>query len=134
MPTSPLYPSLVNAYWSLNTRRRPWCFVLPSTATKISRILIALGSAGNGAGDWHIAIRSGGHGGDESNNIVNSVTIDLSQLNATTYNAAANITGVGTGARWQDVYDTLQPEGVSATGRREGVVGIGGFVLGGGNS
>ena len=100
MPTSPLYPSLVNAYWSFNTRRRPWCFVLPSTATEVSRTLTALGSAGKGAGDWHIAIHSDGHGGDESNNIVNGVTIDLSQLNATTYNAAANITGVGTGARW----------------------------------
>ncbi len=62
------------------------------------------------------------------------MTIDLSQLNATIYDAAANITGVRTGAKWQDVYDTLQPEGVSVTGGREGVVDVGGFVLGGGNS
>ncbi|PVI01715.1 FAD-binding domain-containing protein [Periconia macrospinosa] len=134
LPSSPLYPSLVAAYWSLNTRRRPWCFVLPVTTSEVSRTLAALSSAGDGAGDWHIAVRSGAHGNDNSNNIEKGVTIDLSQLNATTYDAAANIAGVGTGARWGNVYAALDKHGVGVTGGREGIVGVGGFLLGGGNS
>lgn len=122
------------AYWSLSTRRRPWCFVVPSTTAEVSQTLAALNNSGDGAGDWHIAIRSGAHGSDHSNNIEQGVTIDLSQLNSTSYDAATNIASVGTGARWGSVYDSLDKHGVSVTGGREGVVGVGGFLLGGGNS
>ncbi|KAF2721408.1 FAD binding domain-containing protein [Polychaeton citri CBS 116435] len=134
LPSSALYPELVAGSWALNTRKSPWCFALPSSACEVSQILTALRSAGDGAGDWHIAVRSGGHGSDDSNNIAIGVTIDLSQLNATTYDAATNIASIGTGARWLDVYVELEKYGVSVTGGRQGIVGVGGFVLGGGNS
>lgn len=133
-PSSPRYASLLEGSWALNTRRAPWCYVLPSTAEEVSQVVTTLKAAGNGAGNWHVAVRSGGHGSDYSNNIDDGVTIDLSQLNATTYNAAAGTASLGTGARWQMVYDELQTHGVSVTGGREGVVGVGGFMLGGGNS
>lgn len=41
---------------------------------------------------------------------------------------------IGTGARWGTVYDYLEPYGLAAAGAREGHVGVGGFLLGGGMS
>lgn len=104
----------------------------PGSATEVSQTLTALSSAGDGAGDWHIAIRSGGHGSDNQNSITNGVIIDLTQLNTTTYDATTNIAGVGTGARWGDVYADLQEHGVSVLGGRQSIVGVGGLLLGGG--
>ncbi|GIZ46194.1 hypothetical protein CKM354_000933000 [Cercospora kikuchii] len=133
LPSSPLYDPLLDSYWSLNARKAPWCFVTPSTASEVAQTVRALQSI-DGAGDWHIAIRSGGHGGDNTNNIAEGVTIDLSQLNATTYDAATNVASVGTGARWLSVYSELAKSDVGVTGGREGEVGVGGFTLGGGIS
>jgi hypothetical protein len=63
----------------------------------VSQTALALRDAGNGAGDWHIAVRNGGHGTDHSNNIDTGVTINLTQINATIYNKETNIVGVGRG-------------------------------------
>jgi FAD/FMN-containing dehydrogenase len=38
------------------------------------------------------------------------------------------------GAKWGDVYKTLQPYGVAVTGGRSDTVGVGGFIIGGGLS
>ncbi|KAK1657412.1 hypothetical protein BDP55DRAFT_773990 [Colletotrichum godetiae] len=100
----------------------------------VSETLIALRSVGNGAGDWHVAIRRGGHGGDNQNNIAEGVTIDLTHLNTTMYDAATNVASVGTGARWGSVYAALEKDGVTVTGGREAVVGVDGLLLGGGIS
>lgn len=62
------------------------------------------------------------------------MTIDLGKLNATTYNADTNIARVGTGARWGEVFAVLEDDGVMVAGGREGVVGVGGLLLGGGIS
>lgn len=132
LPSSPSYPTLVEGSWTLETQRSPWCFVHPRTTSEVSETLKALRSAGKGAGDWHIAIRSGGHGSKEQSSITNGVTIDLTQLNATTYNAGTNIASLGTGSRWGDAYTALEEHGVSVTGGRQSVVGVGGLLLGGG--
>lgn len=136
MPSNPEFPDLVNGTWAKNTRRAPYCFVLPGNNEELAQTLTALQSpaAGDGAGDWHVAIRSGGHGSDHCNNIDTGVTIDLSRFNATTYDGETKVAGVGTGARWLDVYVELEKHGVTVTGGRQGIVGVGGFALGGGNS
>ena len=56
----------------------------------------------------------------------------MSLFNTTTYDAATNIASIGTGAHWQNVYETLHQHSVTVTGGRQGVVGVGGFLLGGG--
>ncbi|KAK8084280.1 hypothetical protein PG997_005551 [Apiospora hydei] len=124
--------ALINA--GLSHARAPWCFVLPSSTAEVSRVLTAIRSAGDGAGDWHVAIRSGGHGTRRSNSLEQGVVVDLARLNATTYDAATKIASVGPGARWGEVYARLEEHGVSVTGGREGVVGVGGLLLGGGVS
>ena len=55
-------------------------------------------------------------------------------FNETTYDEETKIASLGPGGHWGDVYDTLTPYGVTVPGGRAGSVGIGGFLLGGGNS
>ena len=83
----------------------------------------ALVSVNDGAGDWYIAVRSGGHNLAASNNIDNGVTIDLSLLNAATYDKSTNLASVGPGGKWMDVYRTLLDQyNVSVVGGRDGFV------------
>lgn len=97
-------------------------------------MLTALVGANDGAGDWHIAVRSGGHSMGAISNIAQGVTIDLTLLNSTTYDEATNIASIQPGARWKDAFADLDEYGVTATGGRDGGVGVGGFLLGGGMS
>jgi hypothetical protein len=131
-PSSSSYPSLVQGSWTKNTQRSPFCFAVPNTATEVSQIVLALQSAGRGAGNSHIAIRSGGHGSDSQNSITDGIILDLTHLNATTYDATTKVASIGTGARWGNVYSDVQKHGVSVTGGRQSVVGVGGLTLGGG--
>jgi FAD/FMN-containing dehydrogenase len=55
-------------------------------------------------------------------------------MNSTTYHPETEIASIKPGDRWQEVYDTLAPYGVTVAGGRAGTVGIGGFITGGGNS
>ncbi|KAL4913044.1 hypothetical protein BDW62DRAFT_220924 [Aspergillus aurantiobrunneus] len=135
--TDPEYEPQIQSYWSWGTRRRPYCLVQPHNAQEVSTImttLLADDGVRTGAGDWHIAIRAGGHNLGNSNNIEQGVTIDLKYLNQTTYNPATNIASLGPGKKWQDVYAALHQHGVVATGGRNGDVGVGGFLLGGGST
>lgn len=98
----------------------------------MSQTLKTLRAAGEGAGDWHVAVRSGGHGADEQNSITNGLIIDLTLLNATTYDAKANIASLEPGSRWGETYTTLDEHGVNVVGGRQAIVGVGGLLLGGG--
>ncbi|KAL2819546.1 hypothetical protein BDW59DRAFT_164999 [Aspergillus cavernicola] len=132
--TDPEYSPRIASYWALNTRRRPYCLIQPHTANEVSTAITALLHGNNGAGDWHIAVRAGGHNLGSSNNIESGVTIDLKYLNRTTYDPITNIASVSPGSKWQDVYATLHQYGVVVTGGRDGDVGVGGFLLGGGST
>lgn len=101
----------------------------------MSAIIRALADSGSGAGDWHIAVRSGGHSYLGFNNIANGVTIDLGLMNRSSYDPVQDLASVEPGAAWKDVYyNLLQNGNVTVTGGRDGGVGVGGFLLGGGNS
>lgn len=62
------------------------------------------------------------------------VTIDLNLMNSSSYDAQTNVTQIEPGERWRDVYANLETYGVTAAGGRDGNVGVGGFLLGGGIS
>lgn len=134
LPTDNGYEAQVETWFDATSRLHPWCLVLPESTEDVSLTLTTLLEAGKGAGDWHIALRSGGHSVGGINNIVNGVTIDLSHLNATSYNPGTNLASVEPGARWGDAFVALDKEGVAVVGGRDGGVGIGGFLLGGGTS
>ncbi|KAI3535209.1 FAD binding domain-containing protein [Colletotrichum filicis] len=129
------YEARISTYWSVSARLRPWCLVQPRDTTEVSKTLTTLLEAGSGAGDWHIAVCGGGHNHwAGTNNIANGVTIDLSYLNQTSYDPETNLASVGPGDHWKDVYAKLLKSNVTVTGGRDGGVGVGGFLLGGGNS
>lgn len=133
--TNPAYEDSINRYWSYNSRLHPWCLVQPRTAQEVSLALTTLVSYNDGAGDWHIALRSGGHSLAASNNIDEGVTIDLAQMNGSTYNKETNLASVGPGGKWMNVFRALQDEySVSVVEGRDGDVGVGGFLTGGGIS
>lgn len=82
-----------------------------------------------------IAIRSGGHHHAAGcNNINDGVTIDLFNLHSVEYDAMTKTTKVGPGAQWGDVYRHLDPMGLAVAGGRDATVGVGGLIIGGGNS
>lgn len=56
-------------------------------------------------------------------------------MNTTTYNDVTKIASIGPGSTWERVYTTLRDGwNVTAVGGRASVVGVGGFVTGGGVS
>ncbi|KAI5924816.1 hypothetical protein F4810DRAFT_700572 [Camillea tinctor] len=133
-PTDPGYEPQIQTWYAENSRVRPYCLILPQSTAEVSTALTALVNANDGAGDWHIAVRSGGHSTIGSNNIENGVTIDLSYMNSSSYDEATNLAKIQPGGRWRNVYADLEKYGVTAAGGRDGDVGVGGFLLGGGNS
>lgn len=82
------------------------------------------------------AVKSGGHatitGASNINGI--GVTIDLARLVDVELSEDKQTVRIGTGAKWSDVYVSLEQDGLSIPGGRAGVVGVGGFLLGGGVS
>lgn len=55
-------------------------------------------------------------------------------MNTTTYTPGADSVITPTGSTWGQVYETLDPFGVSVAGGRASPVGVGGFTTGGGYS
>lgn len=120
----------MSTYWSVSAALDPWCVAQPQTAGDVSSIVKVLT-----AKKCPFGIRGGGHGFFAlSNSVADGVTIDLGYLNTTTYNTRTKIASVQPGSHWQQVYDTLSPQGVTVAGGRAGTVGVGGFLSGGGNS
>jgi len=133
LPTEPSYDARIRSYWSLNSQQHPFCIVQPRDASEVSKAMTALIEA-EAAGDWHIAIRAGGHNIGGANNIDNGVTIDLVHLNQVTYDKDTNLASIGPGLKWMDAYAKLEQYDVLVAGGRDGDVGVGGFLLGGGST
>lgn len=133
-PANASYDASVESYWSITAQLTPSCVVLPTTAQDVSLAVRTLVRA-HRAGPCLFAVRSGGHTPwPGAANIKNGITIDLSLLNQTVYNAEKSIASVGPGARWDSVYAELDKFKVSVPGSRSPRVGVGGLILGGGNS
>lgn len=77
------------------------------------------------------AIRSGGHlPSPGAANIDGGVLIDLGGFNSVEYDAKGNTAIVGSGLRWQAVYEQLDQFDVTVVGGRVLEVGVGGLTLG----
>lgn len=119
----------MQSWWSLNSRLRPICIVQPTSAEQVSSTVKTLASSGG-----RFAIRSGGHaplkGG---NNLDDGVTIDLTYVhNETLYNPETKVVSIGPGQRWGQVLEQLGKHNVAVPSGRDGNVGVGGFITGGG--
>lgn len=127
------YEKSLKSYFSVAAQVRPWCLIQPSDTAEVSKAVIALKNA-NKTEQCQFAVRSGGHTTwPGANNIVEGVTIDLGRMNTIT-NFGNGTVGVGPGARWGAVYEALAKDKLMVVGGRASSVGVGGFLLGGGNS
>lgn len=152
LPSDEAYAARQESYFSRTASRlAPACIVRPTSAAEVSSALCILAS-----GEGHrFAIRSGGHAPNAgANNIDGGITLDLGLLNWTNVvvrsspssNGSSSdnkgreeeeeevLVDIGPGARWADVYKTLHHAGLAVAGGREGGVGVGGLILGGGNT
>jgi hypothetical protein len=129
------YQSRLTSYFDVKQQSiTPACIVQPITSQDVALAVTTLSGASSSY-PCKFAIRSGGHTPNAgASNIEDGVTIDLQYMNAVEYDAANNLAKVGAGATWNDVYSTLEPLGVMATGGRSSSVGVGGLTLGGGIS
>ncbi|KAI1376334.1 FAD-binding domain-containing protein [Hypoxylon crocopeplum] len=124
------YEAREGSYWSLTPRLSPWAIVQPRNADEVSRAVKALvKSAG-----CKFAVRSGGHmsWAGAGNNIEEGVTIDLGLMAKTTYDPETKFASLQPGGRWTNVYADVEKHGVMVAGGREGLVGVGGLLTGGG--
>ncbi|KAL2064193.1 hypothetical protein VTL71DRAFT_4687 [Oculimacula yallundae] len=127
--TSPDYQSI--PYWSVQQSEvTPACRIDVrraediSTTVKVSKLT-----------QCPFAVRSGGHAAFAGgSSIQNGILINLAKLNEVTLSKDRKTTRVGPGNNWYDVYQVLDPLGVSVVGGREAGVGTGGLILGGGIS
>lgn len=80
-------------------------------------------------------MKSGGHAPNErSSSAEGGVTIDMRLFDAVEYlgdDGEGEVTRIGTGRRWGEVYKKLEPLGKTVVGGRDQRVGVGGFMLGG---
>jgi FAD/FMN-containing dehydrogenase len=139
-----VYEDSISSYAYIGTRLRPTCLVTPKSADDVAIIVKIL----SGFDSVAFAVRSGGHNTNKGMrmadldglfhtniagfaDVADGVTIDLSAMNDLVIKRSTNIISVGTGARWQSVYDALDPYNLSVQGGRNGHVGVGGYLLGG---
>lgn len=130
-PGDEAYDTRSNSWWSSNARFHPACIIQPKTTQDVADIVKTLAKLDHG----HLNIRSGGHNRDFSGNkMTDSVTIDMVHFNQTAYNSETKLASLGPACRWGDVFLSLEKDGVMVPGGRDGDVGVGGLITGGGNS
>ncbi|KAL8687474.1 MAG: hypothetical protein Q9218_006366, partial [Villophora microphyllina] len=126
---STLYTPLVDIPWSQTCWLTPACIVTPKSAQELSviiRVITALKTK--------FAVRSGGHKPTPGFNGVgpDGVLIAMQNINSLKLSADTKTLTVGTGNRWRDAYNYARVNGKIIVGGREPMVGVGGFLLGGG--
>ncbi|KAK4214117.1 hypothetical protein QBC37DRAFT_421736 [Rhypophila decipiens] len=153
LPSDEAYSTRQESYFSKTASRLvPACIIRPRSALDVSSAIRILSS-----GEGHrFAVRSGGHAPNVgASNIDGGITLDLGLLNwtrvVTSTQSSSNINieqngessassndevlvDIGPGDRWANVYSKLHQLGLAVPGGREGGVGVGGLILGGGNT
>ncbi|KAI4709794.1 hypothetical protein J4E89_005811 [Alternaria sp. Ai002NY15] len=133
-PGQKAYDASIASYFDGKSRLSPNCIVQPTNAEEVATIVKALTTASTQK-TCKFAVRSGGHTPiPGANNVDDGVTIDLLNMNGTTYNADSEVASILPAARWGSVYAALEPLGRMVAGGRGSTVGVGGYLLGGGIS
>ncbi|KAI9648500.1 hypothetical protein NHQ30_003135 [Ciborinia camelliae] len=136
-PDSDVYNASLKSYFTLQeTQLKPSFIITPTSAQDVSQALRSLRTINSETEiATKVAVRGGGHSPFAgSANIDKGITIDLRNINAVEVNESRDIVSVGGGAIWGQVYDKLDPMGLSVVGGHVYDVGVGGFTLGGGFS
>lgn len=118
-------------YWSSAcSSLLPSCILYPETADEVAAIVRVLNNSTE-----TFAIKSGGHNPNlYYSSIEDSPLLSTAKLNEVLLDPVTQTVRVGPGNRWNDVASALNGTGFSVVGGRLGVVGVGGYLLGGGLS
>lgn len=119
-------------YWSIQESEiRPTCILQPTTAQDVSEAVSIISTMDN----CNFAIKGHGHAPAAGfANVGGGVTIDMTSLASVSLNHNSSVAKVGAGAKWLDVYQHLDGSSVQVAGGRNGNVGVGGLLIGGGIS
>lgn len=103
---------------------QPACIVSPGNVEDVSTAVKTLVQLHEQGQSCLFAIRSGGHTSwAGASNIQGGVVIDLRGLNAVKLSSDRETVEVGVGAHWGDVYEALDPLGLSVNGGRASTPG-----------
>lgn len=103
---------------------RPACIVSPQNTQDVSTAVKTLVQLHEEGQSCLFAIRSGGHTSwAGASNIQGGPVIDLRSLNAIQLSSDKGEVEIGVGASWGDVYETLDPLGLSVNGGRASTPG-----------
>ncbi|KAK1621774.1 hypothetical protein BDP81DRAFT_302032, partial [Colletotrichum phormii] len=119
-----------SVYWSGRQNLEPSCIFLPACSEDVSKT-IRLVTKNNSP----FTIRSGGQTAfDRGSNIQDGVVINMTSMNGIQVSPDRSTVSVGPGARWINVTNAVTPHGIAVVGGRSPMVGLSGFLLGGGMS
>lgn len=115
----------------------PACIVCPSNVQELSKAVIILKRFLDSSHDKGIRnkeffrVRSGGAnpGLGAATTLKDGVVLDLGLFHEVKPSVDGSTVTVGTGARWIDVYKTLDEKGLTVVGGRNSPVGVGGLTL-----
>ncbi|KAL2857738.1 hypothetical protein BJY01DRAFT_242160 [Aspergillus pseudoustus] len=148
LPGDAAYTARIASYWSLTAQLQPWAIVQPRNTEEVSKAVKALVDAPGvkfavrtlvfSIFVWETPTECGLSGGHMSwagaSNIVDGITIDLGLMKGTSYDVETQIASLLPGGTWAEVYPELEKHGRMVAGGREGKVGIGGLLTGGGKT
>ncbi|KAH9054222.1 FAD-binding domain-containing protein [Lactarius vividus] len=105
------------------------CSVEPGSTQDLGLILQIVGKSRTPFG-----VKSGGHTGNLGFSSTRGVQISLARFNTFNVDTQAQTVELGPSLTWGDVYERLDPYGVTVIGGRFPGIGVGGLILGGGYS
>ena len=102
--------------------------LLPKSTLEVSQVLKIINFF-----KTKFSVRSGGHSPNPGWSNIDStgILIDLQNINQLAVSSNKSFISLGPGLRWGEVYDALDPVGVSVIGGRIPHVGVAGLILGG---
>ncbi|KAF4871836.1 Bifunctional solanapyrone synthase [Colletotrichum siamense] len=131
LPGSDSYTNATQDYFNAAAWLSPSCVIAPTTSQEMSNILGTFNDT-----NTQFAIRGGGHMtiANAANINAPGVLVATSGLSNLVLSDDQATIEVGAGNTWSDVYRFLEPYKLAVVGGRAGLVGVPGFLLGGGIS
>ncbi|KAN0139139.1 FAD-binding domain containing protein [Lactarius tabidus] len=105
------------------------CSVRPGTVDDLSSILWELGTTRT-----PFAIKCSGHSSNPGFSSTPGVQISMTRFRDIVLNEKDGTVEFGAGLAWSDLFSHLVPKGLNVVGGRLDIVGVAGFILGGGYS
>jgi len=119
-----------NTYWSARQDLMPSCIVYPTSPEDVARTLWLVTNSSS-----PFTVKSGGHTAfDGGSSIQDGVLIALENMRNISVSDDRGTVSIGPGNRWINVTQAAEPYGIAVVGGRSPLVGVSGFLLGGGLS